>query len=153
MVEGTIERKMLAEYSDNVRINLIKNGLYFLAETYGFGVGAGNLHYWLRDRTVYDVGQIMFIHNWYIEVLVTFGVLFFVIYMLFHITVFLDLYKNIDRNNIWSLNNVFLMSYIVFSIVCISSSSNTSAEWVWMYFASVSTYCLCKQMTKTHLET
>jgi len=128
--------------SDSARINLIKNGLYFLFETYGFGVGAGNLVFWLGNKAVYNIGVLLYIHNWYVEILVTFGILFFLIYMVFHVKVFLKLYKKIDKTKVWSKNNTILISFLAFSIVCISSSSNFSAEWVWMYFSWISMYSL-----------
>lgn len=128
--------------SDSARINLIKNGLYFLFETYGFGVGAGNLVVWLGQKSVYDIGSLLFIHNWYVEILVTFGILFFLVYVVFHVKVLLNLYKKIDKTKVWSKNNTILISFLAFSIVCISSSSNFSAEWVWMYFSWISMYSL-----------
>ena len=128
--------------NDIARINLIRNGLYFLKETYGLGVGAGNLYLWLAERSIYPIGHLRFIHNWYLEILVTFGVLFFIIYMAFHSKVFFSLLKSINNDSIWSRNNIILLSFISFSVVCISSSSNVYSEWVWMYLVFVSTYCL-----------
>jgi len=128
----------LSGNSDIARMNLIKNGLYFLKRTYGFGVGAGNLYNWLANESIYYIGGLRFIHNWYVEVLVTFGVLFFAIYLIFHCRLLYTLYPN--KRSFSSLKNTFFLSFICFSIVSVSSSSNVYSEWVWMYLVIVSIY-------------
>ncbi len=118
-------------YSDYARLNLIKNGLYFLKRTYGFGVGAGNLYNWLAEKSIYEIGHLRFIHNWYVEVVVTFGVLFFAIYLYFHGKVLYRLFTK--KLGTTRLKTAFFQSFVCFSIVSISSSSNVYSEWVWMY--------------------
>ena len=125
-------------YSDSARINLIKNGLYFLKKTFGFGVGAGNLYKWLDEKSIYDIGYLKFIHNWYVEVLVTFGVLFFIIYLCFHGKIMYRLFsKSYGKSR---LKTTFFLSFVCFSIVSISSSSNIYSEWVWMYLVVVALF-------------
>lgn len=134
--------------SNELRINLIKDGLYFLKRTYGFGVGAGNLHYWLSNYSIHDIKHIRYMHNWYVELLATFGIVFFVLYMIVHVRNFIGLFTSYDRNDrFWNLNNTILVSFASFSIVSISSSSNAYSEWVWMYLVFVTTYCFayCKR--------
>lgn len=138
-----LENKIDIEQRDLVRINLMKNGLYFLNKTYGFGVGAGNLYQWLEEKSIYYIANIKFLHNWYLEILVTFGVFFFALYMFFHFKIIVVLIKSYDkRERFWNLNNTFLISFSAFSLVSISSSSNTYSEWVWMYLALTATFCL-----------
>ena len=128
-------------YSGDIdRINLIKNGLYFLKKTYGFGVGAGNLYSWLAEKSIYNIGQLRFIHNWYVEVLVTFGVLFFVIYVIFHAKLLYKLFSK--KYGASKLKTTIFLSFVCFSVVSISSSSNIYSEWVWMYLVVVSLFSL-----------
>ena len=125
------------------RINLINNGIEFLKQTHGLGIGAGNMKYWLEHRLVYYVGGILYFHNWYLELLVTFGVGFFILYVCFHCKILYKLFKHsIVNKRIRGLSSAMLMSFTIFSVVCISSSSNAYSEWVWMYYAVISTYCL-----------
>ena len=131
-----------AEHSNLIRINLIKNGLYFLEETYGFGVGAGNLYDWLGEKSIYFIGGVRFIHNWYVEILATFGVILFIFYIIFHTKILLILFKERNNKKIWEKHNIIFISFVIFSITSISSSSNVFSEWVWMYLVFVSTYCL-----------
>lgn len=128
----------LSTSNDTARINLIKNGLHFLGETYGFGVGAGNLKSWLETKSIYPIGLLLYIHNWYIEILSTFGLIFFAIYIFFHIKVAYIL-GSLKYGRSPQKLCVFL-SFICFSIVSISSSSNIYSEWVWMYLVLISNY-------------
>lgn len=130
-----------AEGSDYVRVNLIRNGWYFLSETHGLGVGSGNMYWWLSNRAIYDVADIKFMHNWYFEVLFTFGVVFFIIYMYFHIHTIVKLvhYSKVERDD-FSISKCFLVCFLAFSIASVSSSSNVYSEWVWMYLALYASY-------------
>ena len=128
----------LSTNNDIARMNLIKNGLYFLKQTYGFGVGAGNLNTWLATKSIYRVGDLSYMHNWYVEVLSTFGVLFFIIYVYFHTKVAYKLGSSKYGKN--PLKHCIFLSFVCFSIVSVSSSSNIYSEWVWMYFVLVSNY-------------
>lgn len=132
--------------SNDIRTNLIKNGFYFLKETYGFGVGAGNLYQWLSDRAIYPIGQILFIHNWYLEIAVTFGIFMFVLYMIFYLKILISFLKGFNmENGFWTAENALFVSIVAFSIVCISSSSNVYSEWVWMYNVFIATFVMAKR--------
>ncbi len=129
--------------SDVSRVNLLKNGFYFLKCTYGFGVGAGNLFYWLAERAVYPISGYKFIHNWYMELLATFGIVFFVIYAVWHIRILIRLFRRYDKTKpLFCLNNCMFLSFVAFSFISISSSSNIYSEWIWMYLIFVSVYSL-----------
>lgn len=131
----------LSKSSDQVRWNLIRNGFYFLRKTYGFGVGAGNLYEWLSTKSVYYIGSIRYMHNWYIEILATFGVVIFVLYLIYHIRVMLALLHNSrTERNILGIHTGYLLSFICFTLMSISSSTNVYSEWVWMYLAVFSAY-------------
>ena len=133
--------------SDTARINLLKNGLYFLSLTYGFGVGAGNLFKWLSEKSIYYIGGLSFIHNWYAEILVTFGVVFFIVYIIFHLKVLFKLASPRYGRN--PMKTAMLISFICFSLVSISSSSNVYSEWVWMYLVLMSVFTASLDVEKT----
>ena len=142
--------RMDIEGTDRARWNLIKNGFYFLKETYGAGVGAGNLRRWMSYRTIYGVGGILFLHNWYLELLVTFGIVFFLLYTIFHFKIIIVLIRKYDsKSEFWNFDNTVLISFIGFSIVSIASSSNIYSEWVWMYLVFVGTYTLFREIGAT----
>lgn len=131
--------------SNSIRTNLIKNGLHFLKTTYGFGVGAGNLYQWLAEKAIYPTCGVLFIHNWYLEIAVTFGVVLFILYITLHVKILVSLFKQFSmESGFWSMNNTLLVSFVAFSLVSISSSSNVYSEWVWMYLVLISTYVMFK---------
>lgn len=131
----------LSKNSDQIRLNLIKNGFYFLRKTYGFGVGAGNLHEWLTTKSIYYIGDIRYMHNWYIEILVTFGVVIFTLYLIWHIRVMRNLIHNsTTEKNILGIHTGYLLSFICFTLMSVSSSTNVYSEWVWMYLTVLSGY-------------
>lgn len=139
-----INRIDLNTRGDTNRVNLIINGIEFLKQTHGLGIGAGNMKYWLENKYIYYVGGITYFHNWYLELLVTYGIAFFLLYVCFHCKMIAKLFKaSTDSNNMQSnFDAAMLTSFVVFSVVSISSSSNSYSEWVWMYYAVVASYCL-----------
>lgn len=129
--------------SDFVRLNLIKNGFLFLFNTFGFGTGAGNIEHWMENYAVYNTLGVVNMHNWWMEILVSFGILIFTLYMIFYIKLFKDMLKKYkSTNNIVdksiSISIISCMSgYIIASI---SSSSNIGAEWLWVFWAVAIAY-------------
>jgi Lipid A core - O-antigen ligase and related enzymes len=130
-----------ATTSDIIRINLLRNGIYFLKQTHWLGVGAGNLKLWLENKSIYNIAQILYMHNWYMEIFVTFGVVVFILYIIFHVNIFISLIKKINNKDEEFVRAIaFFSSFVIFSITSISSSSNIYSEWFWMYIAMCISY-------------
>lgn len=126
--------------SDAIRFNLIKNGLFFLVQTIGFGTGVGNIEYWMAERSLFNVAKISNMHNWWMEILVAYGIIVFVIYVLIYLlklhTFIIAYFKSNDsfiKNTSLCLFG-FMMSYVVSSV---SSSSNIDTEWIWLLWAVI----------------
>lgn len=124
--------------SDSTRLNLVKNGVHFLKSTYGFGTGVGNIEYWMQNRSIYPTRGVTNIHNWWMEILVGYGIGIFILYILFYYKLFKDMliiYKNtssyIDKNIALGFV-VFMASFIIASL---SSSSNIAKEWLWVFWS------------------
>lgn len=127
--------------TDSARINLIKNGLQFVKETFGLGVGAGNLETWFAERAIYPIGKLLYMHNWYVEILATFGVIIFLLYIVTHTTIFWESYKLAKREKkLYGIHTAYLISFAIFTITSVASSSNVYSEWVWMYLALMVSY-------------
>ncbi|MDO5131367.1 MAG: O-antigen ligase family protein [Eubacteriales bacterium] len=127
---------------DVARVNLLKNGLHFLYETCGIGVGAGNLEVWFEKFSIFHIGELLYIHNWYAEILVTFGIFIFAFYVLTHISLLVMLYRNAkEKDGLFGIHTCFFLSFLIFSVTSISSSSNVYSEWVWMFLAVTVAYC------------
>lgn len=144
--------QVITEFVDRekVRIGLIQNGLIFLRDSWGLGIGYGNTQYFLEHKSTYYIWRISYFHNWYLEILACGGILVFLVYVYFHINIIKRLYliykgKFISVSTSTSklnkgMNKYIFFSFLIFSVVSISSSSNLYSEWVWMYFGLVSSY-------------
>lgn len=77
--EPVMDEPPSGDKSVSIRKYLIGNGFHFLAESHFLGVGAGNVeHYMAGAPGVEDKTNI---HNWWMEVLVNFGVMIFALYI------------------------------------------------------------------------
>lgn len=123
--------------SDSVRIGLLLNGINFLLRSFGVGVGAGQASAWLESNAVYFHGGAIDMHNWWIEILVNYGVIFFIIYLIYYINLMLGCkkcgktYDKESRKAYLSL----LAALIGFVIAAVSSSSNMIKEYLWVLWA------------------
>lgn len=138
--------------SDSIRLNLIKNGLYFLIRTFGFGTGAGNIEHWIENCAIYPTDGITNMHNWWMEILTEFGIIIFGLFTLFYLKLLRDLYKTykLSTNRIdASLSMGILCCLSGFVIGSVSSSSNFSQEWLWIFLAICVAYQrVCKRKSK-----
>nr|BAL60203.1 hypothetical conserved protein [Candidatus Acetothermum autotrophicum] len=124
--------------SIGARINLIKNSLIFLIRTGGFGVGAGNAEYWMEHFQVYPTYSIINPHNWWVEILVQYGVFIFVGYLLFYLSLAIRLYilypRLSDRTEKMICEGL-LVGLVGFFFASISSSSIMALNPHWLFFA------------------
>lgn len=124
--------------SAGVRINLIKNSLIFLANTGGFGVGAGNAEYWMENFQIYDTQGITNPHNWWLEVLLQYGLFVFAGYLLFYLGLIFRLYAMyphlFDKTEKMICEGL-LVGLVGFSFASISSSSIMAFNPHWFLFA------------------
>ena len=126
--------------SNAVRLLLIESGIKFLGNTFGFGIGTGQQAYWLKNYSSYDyLGSIEQFHNWWFEILFVYGVIIFVLYIVYYINLvkcFYAEYKT-KKNMICFCLVAILIGYIIASI---SSSSNFRTESIWIFWAICISY-------------
>lgn len=124
--------------SESYRINLIKNGFIMLLNSFWFGVGAGQTEYWLKIGMPYNTGGIMLLHNWWMEILSSYGVIIFVEYVIFYAKLFLSSFRSykisVDKGtSIIGLSiSAFMFGY---SVTSLGSSSNMTSEYLWVFWA------------------
>ena len=137
-LNSLVHQLKLMEGSMGVRVNLIKNGLYFLYSTAGFGVGAGNAEYYMEHFSQYNTGGILNPHNWWLEILVNYGVIIFFGYISFYIGIIMNLLK-IFQKNILKIEKMIcealLVSMVGFFVASMSSSSILAFKPQWLLFA------------------
>lgn len=141
---GTILKKMefasaAVLNSNSIRINLIRNGFTFLIDTCGFGVGNGQIEAWMSSSTApYFTEGVTNMHNWWMEILVAYGIVIFIGYLLFYFGIFKNCFYNYKRTDklqerVISISIcAILVGYIIASI---SSSSIIINESIWVFFA------------------
>ena len=121
-----------------VRLNLIRNGLSFLRSKAGFGVGAGNFEYYMSNFAIYDTKRIINSHNWWLEILVNYGIFIFIGYIIFYLSIILNLrkiyYEKLNRYEKIICEGL-LISLIGFSLVSLGPSSIMAFRPQWLLFA------------------
>ncbi|WP_409291949.1 teichuronic acid biosynthesis protein TuaE [Peribacillus sp. SCS-37] len=79
--------------SNTARINLLKNTFMYFTGSLGFGVGAGNLPYYLEHEPIYYTGAVLQVHNWLAEILGSFGIFVFGGYILMYGSLMIILFR------------------------------------------------------------
>ena len=122
--------------SETIRPNLIKNALYFTIKSAGFGVGAGNAEYYMENYKIYPVSFVTNVHNWWIEILVNYGVFIFAGYVFLYLTLLLNLWRvyktglNLTER---MLCEALLVGLVSFFMASISSSSIVALSPQWIF--------------------
>jgi len=114
----------LGPYGDivqNYRLVIWLNGLIALVNSFGFGVGAGNY----TAVTGYAP------HFWLIELLVEYGIIIFVIIMLWWVYSIKRLYANKSKD---SYKTAFLMGLITMPLWSMMAAIMSATPFVWIYF-------------------
>jgi teichuronic acid biosynthesis protein TuaE len=125
--------------STAIRIDLVKNGWAFLRESHFLGVGAGGFEYWMTERPLYSAGGIINAHNWWLELLVDYGVLVFGLFLIFYLGLLWNLLWIVRSSRNQTVKIVSLATFISlveFSVASISSSGLIRNYAVWLLLAT-----------------
>lgn len=117
--------------SDQLRMNLIRNGMIYLKNSNYLGVGAGNLEYWLPNFQYYKTFNFLYIHNWWVETLVNYGVVIFGGYLYSWINLLLTSTTKKSRNK--KVSQILGMGILVFALASTSPSSILLMKWLPIY--------------------
>lgn len=124
--------------SDSIRSNLIKNGFQILQNTFYFGTGLGNVEAHMSKFRGHDVSNIVNLHNMWMEILVSSGVIIFLLFISLFIKNFFQL---INKNKLkanpqcfW-IKSVFASLSVGFVVSSIGPSSLIGCEWFWPILA------------------
>ena len=120
--------------SDYLRQNLIFNGFAFLYDSLFLGVGLGNIEFYMKFKSLYDVGTITNIHFWWMEILVSSGIFIFLFYLFIYLKTFVKSVNKINLNlsdDLFWINVVFASLQLGFIFASIGPSSLIGCEWFW----------------------
>lgn len=129
--------------SSNVRRKLlVVYGLSFLYDYLFFGVGSGNSRVLMEKVKQYTVN--VELHNWFLDVLVSYGAVVFILYLVWIFYLLYNLFKIREKSSTLSLSAISLMSSIsAFFISNVSSSKMIEMRVMWFVFA-LSLFVLAK---------
>lgn len=127
---------------DMGRINLWRNGFVFLAQTFGLGVGANNIEKWMELYGALPTNDIVNIHNWWLEILVGYGVIVFMLYvicygLIIHRLLYLKRQSSPRQRHI---TNSIIAFLIIFIAASVTSANNMLIEWHWVFFGIIISY-------------
>lgn len=127
---------------DTVRLNLWRNGLNYLGQSFGLGVGAGNIEFWMTHSKELPTKIITNMHNWWLEILVAYGFPVFLAYVWAYASMiyYLFLYRPHLPKQWQAVSNNLLAFLIVYIFASITSANNMLIEWHWVFFALILSY-------------
>ncbi|SMQ78790.1 teichuronic acid biosynthesis protein TuaE [Bacillus sp. OV166] len=126
--------------SNLARLNLLRNTLHFSLETFGFGVGAGNIPFYLKNESIYATNHVVEVHNWLAEIMGNFGVIILLGYVTMYAYLFVSLYKfykECTNRNHKGLLEACMMGSIGFLVSSISPSSVSNLYFHWVFLGLV----------------
>lgn len=126
--------------SNVVRIHFLQSTAHYLADTYGFGVGAGNLSYYLEYRPLFNTDHIYEVHNWLAEITGNFGILIGAGYLAMYTALFVSLYRmrqRVEERNQKMLIEGALAGQLAFLVSSISPSSVSNLYFHWVFLGFV----------------
>jgi len=126
--------------SNEMRVNLIRNGFAFLRNSFGFGVGAGNIEHYMQTNAIFQTGGISNMHNWWMEILTGYGIVIFFLYMFMYISMIRKAYlyyRHSDDAFVRKTALAILGYLAAFTMSSISSASNIINEWQRVIFGVI----------------
>ncbi len=121
--------------SDFYRMQILANGMDFYIDSYGFGVGAGNIEYWqghYATRFTNNIGQM---HNWWLEALVGSGTVIFILVVAAWLITYRKLIQQYILGTRRNLTATLITFGIIFGVGCVSPSTLYHSEWAWAMLA------------------
>lgn len=124
------------------RMNMWRNGLVYLGKTFGLGVGAGNIEAWMELFGPLPTNNIFNMHNWWLEILVGYGAIVFIAYVLGYALMIyrlFDLKRAVNKTQ-QKVMNAIITFLLVFIGASITSANNMLIEWHWVFFGLIVAY-------------
>ncbi|OJG49874.1 O-antigen ligase family protein [Enterococcus gallinarum] len=141
--------------SDLTRINLIKNGFIFLKNSKFLGVGLGNIELMMETNNIFPTFGTFPIHNWWFEILVSSGIIVFLIYISLYLKMYVSSFRSFIKIENLILKNCFLIFVallIAFVFTSISTSNLLTRGWFWMLHSLIfSTYVFLMEEKNEHM--
>lgn len=126
-----------------VREHLLANAKIFIENSFGFGVGPGNIEYYQKNYPVYDTFGAYNPHNWWFEIFSQYGFLILTGYLLMFFFLFVALFrlwKNQVRKGNVLISEALICGMVAFIMASISPNSFIGLNYNWVFMAFVIAY-------------
>ncbi|WP_066066895.1 teichuronic acid biosynthesis protein TuaE [Neobacillus soli] len=126
--------------SNVARLNLLRNTLHFSLESFGFGVGAGNIPFYLKNKPIYATNNVVEVHNWLAEIMGNYGIIILLGYVTMYAYLFFRLYafyKTRIGRKYKGLLEACMLGMIGFLVSSISPSSISNLFFHWVFLGLV----------------
>ncbi|MGX7014859.1 O-antigen ligase family protein [Vagococcus silagei] len=120
--------------SNFTRLNLIKNGFYFLSSSKYLGVGLGNIENLMMTFSKFPTNGIFNLHNFFIEIMVSSGIIVFTFFVKGYIQILYNSVTNFFNplSKEMGQRSLYLVLYLcAFLFSSISPSSLFQLRWFW----------------------
>lgn len=128
------------EESNLIRIGLFTIGIAIFKNSNGLGIGLGNIEDYLSTQNQAFTKGITQLHNWWLEFLVTFGLIVFILYLFYYLSLLIIfIKKSMKSKDVFQekLSKMIFSILTCFLISCISTSSLVPKGWIWMLFSLI----------------
>jgi len=130
----------MEESSIKIRTNLAKNAFAFFLGSYGFGTGAGSSEHYMAHEGLYDTSGVTNVHNWWLEILVEYGVWVFAGYVMLYgglLVGVLRIRAASSNAREREIGDALSTSMVTFLVACAASSSvrDFLPQWLLLAFA------------------
>jgi teichuronic acid biosynthesis protein TuaE len=129
--------------SIDIRENLLNNIKVFIENTYGLGVGPGNVEYYMKHFPIYNTITANNPHNWWGEIFVQYGFFIFIGYIIMFFFLFISLFRLWLRQRKTGntlITEALLCGMLAFIIASISPNSFITLFYNWLFMAFVIAY-------------
>lgn len=125
---------------ESARVVLFRNSVTELKAHSFMGVGAGNAEEHMKKYRT-DSFILLALHNWWLEILVNYGIFVFVLYLTFYLKLLYELFVVAVRAGpglLRVLGESSLLALVGFPIAAVSSSSLIYSRFMWILFGVAS---------------
>jgi teichuronic acid biosynthesis protein TuaE len=123
-----------------VREHLLANAKVFIENSFGFGVGPGNIEYYQKNYPVYETFGAYNPHNWWFEIFSQYGFLIITGYILMFLFLFVALFRVWKRQKNVLISEALICGMVAFIMASISPNSFIGLNYNWVFMAFVIAY-------------
>jgi len=149
-VFGELRSLNIRNNSINIRIHIVYNSLEYLKNTFGFGVGPGNIEYFLEHYQYFDINGVFSPHNWWIELPTNYGIFIFFGYITTYIYFYkklFSIFKENELNEDKRISSFLLGSLVAFPIASLSPSGMIGKNYHWLLLSFIALYITSKKIS------